>query len=591
MPRSPSVAAHGKDHVLKAAWRKSYAGLTMVVVFSVFINLLRLALPLYVLQVLDRVVSSHSHETLIMLTTITLAALLTAALLEVVRRRMFMHWGGWIERRFGPWLFEAGLDKSSEAPASSTLLRDLGAMRSFVAGSGVIAWLDVIWVPVFVLVVFLVSPVLAVILLCAVLAALTLGFLNELMTRETRTAAYRARSDDRQWVASAERNRETVGSLSMAVNLAGLWSRSAFERLDEGMRTQTINIYFAGAMRFVRQCLRIGILAVGIWLYINETLTLGSVIAAGILSRTAYGPLEKAMLRWREMLQARAAYGRMKNALRKIHTPQVSMLDNDLPVPLVVDDVTYRYPRQATMIFRSISVTLEPGQMLCVVGPSAVGKTTFSRLVTGLLSPRSGQVRLGDVNVYRLSHSDGPSRIGYLPQDIRLFKGTIRDNISRMEQGHLEAVVHAAKLVGIHEAILRLPAGYDTEISEDESPLSAGQTKALAIARAFYGCPAVVVMDEPEPHLDRTARRALTGAIETLKAQGVIVIVTTQSKTLSRIADKVLIFERTRCKVLDTREEIDNFRGRNRGKSRGSVVPADEVGERRRRKRVQNASP
>lgn len=529
--------------VMRAAWGRSYPGLAAIFLFSVFINVLKLATPLYVLQILDRIPASRSVETLVMLTAITIVAVLTGVILEVVRRRMFMHWGAWIERHFGPKLVHAGLltQTADSAMAPSKALRDLATIRQFVSGSGLLAWLDVVWAPLFVVVVYLIDPLLASIVLGAMVAVLGLGLLQELMTRSAREAARRAQADGRDWMVSAERNGETIGPLNMAGTLAERWSKSATERLDEGLRARKLFVTMAAAMRFLGRCLRIALLAFGIWLVIEGGLTLGAVVAAGVLGRTAYRAVEKAMLKWRELVVAKRAYERVRSALGTETSVQPSIIDGQLPAPLVIEDVSHRYANQPASVIKRVSLTLKPGEVLCVIGPSASGKTTFSRLVSGLLRPRAGAIRLGDIDTARLPEDGDVSHVGYLPQDVRLFRGTVRENIARMSQGDFGLVVEAAKLTGVHEIILKLPEGYDTAISEDEPLLSAGQRKGIALARALYGWPQLIVMDEPEPHVDRAARRTLVRALKTCTAQGAIVVVTSQSRTLSRIADKVLL--------------------------------------------------
>lgn len=547
--------------VVRAAWRKSYAGLAAIGVFSVFINILRLAAPLYVLQILDRVVASRSLETLVMLTVIALVAIIAGALLEVIRRRMLMHWGNWIERSFGPRLFAVGLQNDSDrAPSSSKMLRDVATVRAFVSGTGLVAWVDIFWAPFFLGCVFVISPPLAYIVLTATLLMLVLGTLNELLTRDSRSATYQARKDDREWIASAERNQETVGALNMAANLARRWSRSASTRLDEGMRTRMRHVYFTSAMVFVGRCTRIALFGFGLWLVVDEELTIGALIAVNVLGRIAYSLVQRGMLKWREMVTAKNAYKQIKVSLGKDTRRQISVPKTGAPVPLHIEKVSYRYPNQPSPVFRGIGVTIEPGEALCVIGQSATGKTTFSRLVSGLISPRSGKIRLGDVDVSRLQQHSVRKDIGHLQQDVRLFRGTVRENIARMTRGNIRRVIRAAKLAGVHETILKLPHGYDTEITENESLLSGGQRKGIAIARAYYNAPPLIVMDEPTPHLDASARSALFSAISRLKRKGTIIVLTTQSEELSSIADKVILLQGTKVEILRTREEVAGLR-------------------------------
>ncbi len=560
---------HSRD-LLGWAWRRSYAGLSAIGIFSIFINLLKLATPIYLLQLLDRVIASRSHETLIMLTVITLLAIFTGILLEITRRQMFVRWGIWIERILGPTLFTYGFSKQSgHSPKTAKMLRDVNSMRSFVSGKGVVAWLDVAWCPLFIALIFLIAPPLGYIVLIGVIVTVVLGWMNELVTRESRDAAYMARREDREWVSSAERHQETIGSLGMAASLAERWSRSAFSRLDEGVRTRTANIYFESTMRFVGRCVRIGVLGVGVWMVIDEVLTLGAVFAANVLGRMAYSLAERAMQKWREMSTAITAYQRIKNSLGQDGTRPLSEPESDTPLTLAIDKVSYRYPNQPLSIFRGIDIVVNPGEVLCVIGPSAAGKTTFVRLVSGLIASRSGKIRLGDVDVYRLQQEFSSKRyVGHLPQYVGLFQGTVRENIAGMMDGDIDSVVAAAKLVKIHDTILTLPHGYDTEISEDEPLLSAGQRKKIALARAFYGEPPLIVLDEPSPHLDNSSRSALRAAILALKAKGSVIVVTTQTKSLSRIADKVLLFTDSKYKVLQTAEEIAALRARKTGRQR-----------------------
>jgi PrtD family type I secretion system ABC transporter len=526
--------------------------------FSVFINILRLATPLYILQILDRVVASRSIETLFMLSVITLIAIVCGVLLEVVRRRMLIHWGSWIERSFAPALFAASLKKGNKQDsASSKILRDVGTVRSFVSGRGLITWLDIIWAPIFIGCIFLIAPALAYIILVGSLVALMLGTGNELITRDSRKAALKAGRDDRDLIASAERNRETIGSLDMARSFIRNWSRSAFARLDENSRTRSINVYFAAALRLVGRFVRIGIFGTGIWLVIDQVLTLGSVIAASILGRTAYSLVQNAMLRWREMVVAKRAYQHMKISLSRDSATLVSRPSISEPQPLVMEKVGYRYPNQPKSVMQNIQLTVQPGEFLCVVGPSASGKTTFSRLVSGLIAPRSGKIRLGDIDVYRLQQDSTHRDIGYLPQEISLFQGTVRENIASMDDGDIKLVMEAAKLAGIHKVILNLPAGYDTEIVDKEPLLSAGQRKCIAVARAFYGTPPLIIMDEPIPHLDYPSRKKLMTSLMQLKSKGSIIMLTTQRKLLAKNADMVMSFSPNKGFTLKSRKQGD----------------------------------
>ncbi len=571
--------AKGDGRIIRTAWRRSYAGLSVILLFSVLTNLLKLATPLYVMQVLDRIPASRSIETLVMLTVITIAAVLTGVIIDIVRRRMFMHWGAWIEQQFGPKLVHDGLatNIATDVMAPSKALRDLSTVRQFISGSGLITWLDVVWAPFFVALVYLIDPMLALIVFIAALAVLALGLLQEISTRSSNDAARRAQSTGKKWVAAAERSSETIGPLSMADSLARRWSDSASESLDEGMRSKKRSTTIAAAIYFLGRSLRIALLCVGILLVINSGQTLGAIMAAGVLGRMAFKLVEKAMSKWRDLVSARAAYGRMCNALGAETAPYTSMIDHQLPAPLSIRDVGHRYSNQTASVVKRVSVTMRPGEVLCMIGPSASGKTTLSRLVSGLLRPKSGSIRLGDVDTARLPQNGHARYVGYLPQEVRLFSGTVRENIARMELGDFSLVVEAAQLTGMHDIILQLPQGYDTEIAENEPLLSTGQRKGIALARALYGWPQLIVLDEPEPHIDRTGRRALMQALKTCTAQGSIVVVTSQSRGMTKIADKVLLLGSSRVELLDSKTAIAALLG-VRTKRRSEAATAVKQG-------------
>jgi PrtD family type I secretion system ABC transporter len=553
-----SADAEGLD-ILRNAWLQSRPGLSSIALFSVFINLLKLAVPLYILNILDRVVSSGSLETLGMLTIITLIAVICGVLLEVVRRRMFLSWGSWIEGLLGPHLFKAGMRPENNKANSISALRDLSTVSSFVSGSAILAWLDVIWAPLFITVVFLVAPQLGYVVLIACLIAFALGTANEFFTRDSRNATFKAGKANMAWLSITDRDPETAGSLNQLNGLTDLWSRDVADRSREGIRTRITNLNYAAAIQLVGRFVRIGVFGVGIWLVIQNTLSIGAVIAANILGRMAYAIVSSAMLKWRQLILAKRAYNQIKSGLRKKSIEPVSLPEDFSSPSLVFDDVAYRYPEQAASVFRRISVELEPGELLCLLGPSASGKTTFCRLASGFMRARSGKILLGDVDLYHLQQNSDVREIGYFPQEYSLFQGTVRENIAGMPKNSMKKVVKAAMLVGIHETIVKLPKGYDTVIVDKEPMLSVGQRKAIAIARTFYGYPSLVVLDEPFAHLDSELQISLVLGLNKMRSKGGIVVMSTQDMPLTRIADKALILENGKHRLLSTPEELEKL--------------------------------
>ena len=414
-------------------------------------------------------------------------------------------------------------------------------MRTFVARSAT-TWLDVFWAPLFIGGVWLVHPLLGAIAAAAALLLVLLGWIQEATTRGARRAAREATETAGDLLASAGRHLEAVGAHAMTGNLAARWWRSAAVRLDERERAEGRTAAFRAMIRGLGEAARIGIIAVGIWLFLQDALTLGGVFAARVMTGFGFRLLERAVRSWRGYRDAVQAYRRLRDGLAA-EEAAASVESGAESAPLVLDRVGFRYPGQRDYVVRQLSLSLEPGQMALVVGPAGTGKTTLSRLLVGVLPPRHGQVRLGDVEIGRLPPEMRARLIGYLPQHPHLFPGTVRENIARMGSGSFDEVLAAARLAGIHEVVTRLPHGYDTELREDAVGLSGSERRRIEIARAVYGRPRLLVLDEPTAFLDRAARRGLEAAVADLRGSGTTVVVTTQSSQASRwtrVADKVL---------------------------------------------------
>lgn len=529
--------------IVREAWRASRGGLIAVFIFGAFINLLKFAMPLYTLQILDRIPDSRSVETLLMLTMIALLAVVSGVALEAIRTRMFVRWAAWIKRRFGFYLVQFGMNcpHTRDAQTASESLNDLSTLRRFIE-HGLAPLIDVVWAPAFIIVVYFVHPVFGAIMLLAIGLRLFSGSMEQRLTRTSRHDATSASSDARNIVDSAERNVETIGALNMATSLTERWHDNFVTKLQERDRSNSHSAMFTALNRGLYRCLYVGGMGTGVWLVVQNSLTIGGVIAGNIIMRFGFRLVDRATRRWATFDKTRRAYGRLTQQLElaSSHT-NTSMTPDDLDDPLIMERVSFRYANQADSVFRRFNLSLSKGEILCIKGPSASGKTTFTRLISGIISPRAGQVRLGNVEISRLPSEIKSQFIGYLPQEARLFKGTVRDNIARMSEGNFGEIKDAAQLAGIHDSIIRLAQGYDTLIDEDSPILSGGERKRIALARAYYGRPRLIVLDEPEANLDRASRHYLYQALKELKAAGSNVIVTAQSNRIGKIADKILI--------------------------------------------------
>lgn len=544
-----STASTSKRPMLQQVWRASAAGLAVVLLFSAFINPLKFAMPLYTLQILDRIPSSRSIETLFMLTLVALLAVLAGVAMEAIRKRMLNRWGGWIERRFGPVLVAAGIGMmDGDSSSANKALGDLRTLRLFIERA-VAPMLDLMWAPVFVAAVYLIHPLLGAIMLGAIATRVLLALAQESLVSEPRRVAGHARDDARDIVTSAQRNVDTVRALGMAESLSLLWHGSMSTRLDERDRASARSDLMAALGQGLYRVLYVGGMGTGIYLVIFGELTIGGVIAANIILRFGFRIVDRGARRWRMLIRARSSYRRLQTQLDAIgsaradvsSTSGVSIGAADLDAPLLVEQVSHRYQGSNQSVLKRLNLSLERGELLSIMGPSGSGKSTLAKLLVGRFQPRHGRVLLGNVAVARLPDQVKASFVGYLPQHSSLFDGSVRDNIARMDRGDLDTVIDAARLAGIHDTIVRLPQGYDTVLDNEASRLSGGEFKRIALARAFYGRPRLVVLDEPEAALDRTSRRVLRKALQILRDSGSTVVVTTQSGGLAKSADRCLI--------------------------------------------------
>ena len=522
--------------------------------FSLAINLLMLAAPLYMLQVFDRVISSRSEETLLALTVATIAALGAMALLDVVRSRLLAAAGMALDRRLGPRVLEGVLGRVSAADFTPGL-RDVNALRAFLGGNGVMALFDAPWLPIFLLIIFLFHPLLGAIALGGALLMCLLAYLNE---RLARPPLERAQAEGRRaarYIDAAVRNTEVIGALGMLPALTRRWERLNDAVLSEQMLAARVGGRFSGSSKFVRQALQTAMLAAGAWLVVGQHVSAGVMIAATILLGRALAPVEMLVAGWRSLVEARGAWRRLAALLDK----PPAAASTELPAPsgkLDIEGVSFAYPGAQRPFLRGVSFKLAAGESLGVVGPSASGKSTLSRLLVGVWKPASGAVRLDGADVAAWPRAALGPHIGYLPQDVELFSGSVAENIARLGEPDAAEVVRAAQRAGVHELILRLPKGYDSEVGEGGQVLSAGQRQRIALARAMYGRPCLVVLDEPNSNLDHDGELALARALGVLKEERVTVVIVAHRPSLLAHVDRMLVLREGMVDAFGSRGDV-----------------------------------
>jgi PrtD family type I secretion system ABC transporter len=513
--------------------------------FSLAINFLLLVPPLYMLQVFDRVISSRSEETLIALTAVAVAAIGLMAFLDAIRARLLATAGIALDRRLGPCVLDGLLNRLSGAEFVNGL-RDVNTLRGFLTGNGVLALMDAPWLPFFLLVIFLFHPLLGAIALGGALVMWLLAFLNE---RFARGPLERIQAEGRRagrFVDMSSRNAEVIAALGMLPAVTRRWARLNDAVLAEQRRASAIGGRFAGLTKFARQFIQAAMLAAGAWLVLDAHVTAGVMIAATILLGRALAPVEMLVAGWKSLVEARGAWRRLSELLAA-HPPAAP--GTELPVPqgrLDVEQVSGK-------VVRRVSFSLRPGEALGVIGPSASGKSTLARLIVGVWRPEAGAVRLDGADVAAWPREHLGPHIGYLPQDVELFTGTVAENIARLGEPDSAEVIRAAQRACVHEMILRLPKGYDTEVGEGLSP---GQRQRIALARALYGNPRLVVLDEPNANLDSDGDQALVRTLARLKDEGVTVVVIAHRPSLLGGMDRMLVLREGLVESFGPRAEI-----------------------------------
>ena len=515
---------------------------------SLFLNVALLMPSIYMMQVFDRVFSSRSVETLLMLGAITLVFLVLAYFLDTVRVRTLAWAGRSLDRQLAPAAIRASLEQASANPGrvDTDALRDIAQLRAFLSGPGVLAMFDAPWLPAYLLLISLMHPLLGLTAAVGAMLLITLGVVTHRLTREHTEGAVGLSRSSAKLAEKLARNSEAVIGMGMTRAVIERWGKQHEQLLNAQERQILTSSRLSALARTLRQVLQAAMLAVGAWLVIDTQASAGIMIAATILLSRALQPAEYLISGWRTLTEARGAWRRL-TARPMTATSETTVA---LPAPvgrIDVDKLVYAFGTGKPAVIRNLSLSIAPGESLAVIGPSASGKTTLVRLLLGLWRPQTGVVRLDGADIARWNRDALGQHIGYLPQDVELFAGTIGENIARLgnisSDADSERIVRAAQLAHAHELILQLPDGYDTQIGEAGAVLSGGQRQRIALARALFGAPRIVVLDEPDANLDTAGEGALLAAIADMKSRGVTVVVVSHNPTLMAAVDRILLLK------------------------------------------------
>lgn len=532
------------ENSLQAALKACKGSFISVGFFSLFVNALMLVPTFYMLQVYGRVVTSGSISTLAMLTIIMVVLTVTTGLLEWIRSRIMIRVSTKLDVILSRDVYRASFKQALATGgmnASAQPLADLTSLRQFLTGNGVFAFFDAPWLPIYVAVMFMFHPWYGWVAIGSAIILVCLAYANEKVTGKTIADANRENMSASLYTTKNLRNAEVIESMGMLDTLINRWS----SRQKKVLLLQSVASDNGGVITSLSKTFRVMvqslILGLGAYLAVNHEIAPGLVIAGSVLLGRALAPIDLIIGSWKGFIAARGQYGRLNEILDKLQSEPQRM---SLPAPeghVLVENVIVGPPNSRAAILKGVSFAVPAGTVVGVIGPSASGKSTLARALLGIWPAQHGTVRLDGADIVNWDKSELGPYVGYLPQDIELFEGTIGENIARFSEVDPEKVVQAAKVSGVHEMILTLPDGYDTVIGGDGANLSGGQRQRIGLARAIYGTPKLIILDEPNSNLDEVGERALAYALDYLKATGATVFVITHRTSILSQLDRLLV--------------------------------------------------
>lgn len=530
---------------LKEAILASKSSFVSVGFFSLFINVLMLVPPLYMLQLYDRVLTSRSEDTLYMLTAIVVVLFVTMALLEIVRSRVLVKIGNKLDALLSKRIFSVLFELENKHPtkASSLPLNDLTQVRQFLTGNGLFAFFDAPWIPIYIAVLFLFHPYFGYFAIFAAVILVALTIVNEYSTKAKLLEANNLNRASTVFVDSNIRNAEVINAMGMKHNIEGAWEEKYYGFLNAQNDASNKAGVFSNLSKSLRLLFQSLMLGLGGYLAIKAEVSPGMMIAGSIIMGRALAPLDLIIGTWKGFSSARTSYARIDSLLGDFPKEKEYM---QLPAPkgeITLEGAIVVPPNAASPSIRGITMHINQGDVVGIIGPSAAGKSSLARVILGLWPLASGKARLDKADISQWDRVELGKYIGYLPQDIELFEGTISQNIARFAEVDPQKVVEAAQKAGVHEMILRLPDGYDTRIGPGGATLSGGQRQRVGLARAMYDNPVLIVLDEPNSNLDDQGEAALVKAINEMKQTGTTVIIITHRPSVLQVTNKLALIK------------------------------------------------
>ena len=549
---------HGKFAILRQILQPIKPIFLSLMLFSMVLNVLMLAPSIYMLQVYDRVLSSQSQFTLFAITLIVLCVYLAIGLLEWVRSNLLLRLSAAMDLAQSDRVHAAAFAQTPLARSMSPaqVVQDFSAVRQVVTGSFVLALLDLPWIPLYVGLLFAFEWPLGLLAIIGMLLLTLIAILTEKLTKEPLEKSNKIASQAAFMLNKQHRHIEIISALGMIPMLGKRWQTQNREALLLQIQASDYMAKLSAVGRYIRLTLQSLVLGVGAYLVLQGQMSGGMMIAGSILLGRALAPAEQLIGSWRQLVAGITAHQRLSQLLADNDIEQAPF---SLPAPmghLAVEQVTVTVEGRKEPVLRQIKFKLDAGESLAIVGASASGKSTLARVILGLVNPTMGEVRLDNAQLQQWPRDKLGQYVGYLPQDVELFEGTIAENIARFQEVEDHAIIQAAQLAHVHDMILRLPQGYDTRIGEDGAKLSGGQRQRIALARAVFGQPKLVVLDEPNANLDDQGDKALADTLMALKKQHITVIVISHRTHILAAVDRMLLLQEGTQSLFGLREQV-----------------------------------
>jgi len=565
-----------KNNTLIDALRDCKQAFIITFIFAFGVNLLNLITPLYSLQVLDRVLGSQNKYTLIMLTAIIFFVYMSHMLLQVARSFVLIKIGEWLDKRISPKLFAHAVATSAIRPSlgGSQVIREFATIKQFLTSIGINSLFDAPWSIIYIIVLFLIHPYLGWITIVGVIMALFMAMLNAHAVNDSLSASSESNIKGHHMAEISTRNAETVQAMGMLNRIQHRWSLINTHTLQLQSIASYRNGIISNITRFFRHLIQVAVTGTGAYLVITtngQEMTAGYMIASSIIVGRALAPFDAAVDVWKQANSAMKSYKKINTFLdNKVHS------DEGLEIAkpkgkITAENLFFAHPSnnpsQPKHILKGLNFTLDPGKSLAIIGANAAGKSTLSRLLVGVWKPTSGHIRLDDIDVLSWKRESFGKHVGYLPQGVQLFNGSIKENIARMDAHPVaEDVIKAAKLAGAHDLISKLPDGYDTDIGISGSSLSGGQRQRVGLARAFFGNPKIIILDEPNANLDDKGEKALVDALTNAKENSITSIVVSHRPSILSFVDMIMVLQDGMIVAYGPREEVmARFNQANKG--------------------------